>query len=70
PFLAQDGTWVVVVRQRQYECHVRVATARLMHSRTEKEAPPKSLKEKLRGAFEGPPPLVQSWTPPGKQDPA
>ncbi|MGV9357968.1 hypothetical protein [Streptomyces misionensis] len=63
-FLAQDGAWVVLVRQRHRECHIRVTTARLMHSREEKEAPAKSLKEKFRSALEGPPPLPKPWTPP------
>ncbi|CAK7284127.1 hypothetical protein ACNFR7_02400 [Streptomyces sp. RM1] len=63
-FLAQDGAWVVLVRQRHRECHIRVTTARLMYSREEKEAPPKSLKEKFRSALEGPPPLPKPWTPP------
>ncbi|MEU7429028.1 hypothetical protein [Streptomyces sp. NPDC040750] len=63
-FLAQDGAWVVLLRQRHRECHIRVTTARLMHSQEEKETPPKSLKEKLRSALEGPPPLPKPWTPP------
>ncbi|MFI5979206.1 hypothetical protein [Streptomyces sp. NPDC051452] len=63
-FLTQDGAWVVLVRQRHRECHIRVTTARLMHSQEEKEAPPKSLKEKFRSALEGPPPLPKPWTPP------
>ncbi|MGW2746614.1 hypothetical protein [Streptomyces sp. NPDC001450] len=64
-FLAPDGAWVVLVRQRHRECHVRVTTARLMHSREEKEAPPKSLKEKFRSAWDGPPPPEKPWTPAG-----
>ncbi|MFF2571460.1 hypothetical protein [Streptomyces sp. NPDC058084] len=68
--LAQDGAWVVIVRQRQRECHIRVTTARLMHTREEKEAPPKSLKEKFRSAVEGPPLPAEpwTWTPRGKAD--
>ncbi|MEU9096795.1 hypothetical protein [Streptomyces sp. NPDC048361] len=62
-FLAQDGTWVVLVRQRHRACHFRVTAARLMHARTEEEAPAKSLKEKFRSALEGPQPLPQPWTP-------
>ncbi|MCX5387319.1 hypothetical protein [Streptomyces sp. NBC_00083] len=62
-FLAQDGTWVVLVRQRRRECHFRVTAARLMHSRTEEEARAKSLKEKLRSALDGPAPLPQPWAP-------
>ncbi|WP_432126416.1 hypothetical protein [Streptomyces sp. bgisy082] len=59
--LAQDGAWIVLVKQRHRECHIRVTTARLVHSREEKEAPPKSLKEKFRSAMEGPPPAVKPW---------
>ncbi|MEU9192638.1 hypothetical protein [Streptomyces hundungensis] len=64
-FLGRDGTWVVLVRQRQRVCHIRVSAARLVHARKEAEAPPKSLKEKLRGALDGPPPLPEPWAPPG-----
>ncbi|MFG2606404.1 hypothetical protein ACGFT2_23060 [Streptomyces sp. NPDC048514] len=63
-FRTQDGAWVVLVRQRHRDCHIRVTTARLVHSREEKEAPPKSLKEKFRSALEGPPPVPDPWTPP------
>ncbi|WP_328314860.1 hypothetical protein OG432_34335 [Streptomyces sp. NBC_00442] len=62
-FQGQDGTWVVLVRQRGRECHVRVSTARLVHSRTEEEAQAKTLKEKFRSALEGPQPLPQPWAP-------
>ncbi|MFF3639471.1 hypothetical protein [Streptomyces sp. NPDC002250] len=61
-FLTQDGAWVVLVRHRHRNCHIRVTTARLMHSREGKEAPPKSLKEKFRSAMEGPPPPAKPWT--------
>ncbi|POX45075.1 hypothetical protein [Streptomyces sp. Ru72] len=67
-FLAQDGAWVVLVRQGHRECHVRVTTARLMHSQEETQSPPKSLKEKFRSALEGPPPLVKPWAPPRKPE--
>lgn len=67
-FLAQDGAWVVLLRQRHRECHIRVTTARLMHSQEEKEAPPKSFKEKFRNALEGPPPLPKPWAPPGQRE--
>ncbi|MFF7975712.1 hypothetical protein [Streptomyces sp. NPDC007905] len=63
--LTRDGAWVVLVRQRHRECHIRVTTARLMHSKEEKEAPPKSLKEKLRSALDGPPPPDKPWAPAG-----
>ncbi|MFF5637054.1 hypothetical protein [Streptomyces sp. NPDC012825] len=66
--LTQDGAWVVLVKQRHRECHIRVTTARLVHSREEKEAPPKSLKEKFRSAVEGPPPAARPWAwPPGDE---
>ncbi|MFD3622269.1 hypothetical protein ACFWWT_45375 [Streptomyces sp. NPDC058676] len=61
-FLTQDGAWVVLLRQRHRECHIRVTTARLMHTRQEKEALPKSFKEKFRTALEGP----QTPEPPGR----
>ncbi|KOV91498.1 hypothetical protein [Streptomyces sp. NRRL B-3648] len=63
-FLTQDGAWVVLVRQRHRDCHIRVTVARLMYSQEEKEAPAKSLKGKFRNALEGPPPLPKPWTPP------
>ncbi|WP_306324542.1 hypothetical protein [Streptomyces venezuelae] len=68
--LAQDGAWIVLVKQRHRECHIRVTTAQLVHSREEKEAPPKGLKEKLRSAMEGPVPAPKpwSWTSEGKAD--
>ncbi|GLX54318.1 hypothetical protein Shyhy01_72670 [Streptomyces hygroscopicus subsp. hygroscopicus] len=65
-FLAQDGSWVVLLGLRGYQCHIRVTTARLMHVREEKETPPKSLKEMLRSAWEGPPPPVGPWSPPAE----
>ncbi|MEV4950224.1 hypothetical protein [Streptomyces sp. NPDC053755] len=62
-FLTQDGAWVVRLRQRHRECHIRVSTARLVHAQEERQAPPKSLKEKVRGALEGPPLPAKPWTP-------
>ncbi|MEU3937704.1 hypothetical protein AB0E85_37615 [Streptomyces sp. NPDC029044] len=50
-YLTPDGAWVVSVRQRGREAHVRVSVARLMHTQTESEAPAPSWKEKLREAF-------------------
>ncbi|MFF9087532.1 hypothetical protein ACF1BE_14125 [Streptomyces sp. NPDC014991] len=61
--LTADGAWVVLLRQRQRECHIRVTTARLVHATEEKEAPPKSLKDKVRSALEGPPPPPKQWKP-------
>ncbi|MGW6821791.1 hypothetical protein [Streptomyces sp. NPDC055005] len=62
-FLASDGAWLVQLRQRHRECHLRVSTARLIHTREETQAPPMTLKEKLRHALEGPKPSGASWTP-------
>ncbi len=67
-FLAQDGSWVVLVGLRGHQCHIRVSTARLMHVHEEKETPPKTLKEMLRGAWEGPPPPEQPWSPPAEDE--
>ncbi|MFJ6902899.1 hypothetical protein [Streptomyces griseoluteus] len=64
--LAQDGAWVAIVRQRHREARIRVTTARLVHSHEENEAPPKTLRESLRGALQAPPPLPKPWTPPGR----
>ncbi|MGW1133508.1 hypothetical protein [Streptomyces griseoluteus] len=64
--LAQDGAWVVIVRQRHREARLRVTTARLVHSHEEREAPPKTLRESLRGALQAPPPLPKPWAPPGR----
>ncbi|MFJ4343372.1 hypothetical protein [Streptomyces sp. NPDC088915] len=67
--LTQDGAWIVLVKQRHRECHIRVTTAQLVHSKEEKEAPPKSLRDKFRSAMEGPPPAVKPWTwTPGDQN--
>ncbi|MFI8522434.1 hypothetical protein ACIGEZ_32225 [Streptomyces sp. NPDC085481] len=68
--LTRDGAWIVIVRQRHRECHIRVTTARLVHSREEKEAQPKGLKERFRSALDGPPPAANpwTWTPQGKAD--
>ncbi|MFD8210685.1 hypothetical protein ACFV2S_30325 [Streptomyces sp. NPDC059695] len=60
--LTQDGAWIVLVQQRHRACHIRVTTARLLHTREEKEAPPKSLKDKFRSAIEGPAPTPKPWT--------
>ncbi|MFD9380008.1 hypothetical protein ACFWBH_31600 [Streptomyces sp. NPDC059999] len=62
-FLTSDGAWLVQLRQRHRECHLRVSTARLIHTREETQAPPKTLKEKFRHALEGPEPSEASWTP-------
>ncbi|MFC8494126.1 hypothetical protein ACFUJU_25715 [Streptomyces sp. NPDC057235] len=59
--LTQDGAWIVLVKQRHRECHIRVTAAQFVHSSEEREAPPKNLKEKFRSAIEGPPPAVKPW---------
>ncbi|MEV4429688.1 hypothetical protein ACN9M0_38840 [Streptomyces sp. R-07] len=64
-FLAPDGAWLVLLEQHHRECHVRVTTARLVHTHEEKPAPPKTLKEKLRNALEGPEPPTIPWAPKG-----
>ncbi|MGW6982238.1 hypothetical protein ACWGE1_22840 [Streptomyces sp. NPDC054932] len=62
-FLTPDGAWLVQLRQRHRECHIRVTAARLVHTREETQAPPKTLKEKLRHALDGPEPSAEPWTP-------
>ncbi|MGW3683155.1 hypothetical protein [Streptomyces prasinus] len=65
-FLTQDRAWLVLPRQRHRECHIRVSTARLVHRQEEKEAPPKSLKDRFRSGLQGPPePASNPWRPPG-----
>ncbi|MGW2279347.1 hypothetical protein [Streptomyces sp. NPDC001770] len=64
-FLTGDGSWLVHVRQNHRACHFRVSIARLMHTREEGQAPPKSLKEKVRHALDGPEPLPAPWVPKG-----
>ncbi|MCY0960540.1 hypothetical protein [Streptomyces sp. H27-H5] len=59
-FLTLDGAWLVRLRQRHRECHLRVSTARLIHTREVTQAPPKTLKEKFRHALEGPEPSEAS----------
>ncbi|MEU5485662.1 hypothetical protein [Streptomyces mirabilis] len=65
-FLTPGGAWVVLLRQRNRDCHIRVTVARLMHSQEEKRAPPKTLKEMLRSAVQAPAPSPKPWTPAGK----
>ncbi|MFJ7587602.1 hypothetical protein ACIQZO_09475 [Streptomyces sp. NPDC097617] len=62
-FRTPDGAWLVQLKQRHRECHIRVTTARLIHTQEETQAPPKTLKEKLRHALEGPEPSDIPWTP-------
>ncbi|WP_406259346.1 hypothetical protein OH779_40700 [Actinacidiphila glaucinigra] len=57
-FLGRDGSWVVRVEQRQRACHIRVSTARLMHTEEEVDAPKESFKDKLRQAFRDPDPSL------------
>ncbi|MGW5616406.1 hypothetical protein [Streptomyces sp. NPDC003877] len=49
-----DGAWVVSVRQRGREAHMRVSVAELVHKQSESEAPKEpsaSWREKLRDIF-------------------
>ncbi|MFF8938075.1 hypothetical protein ACF08O_25790 [Streptomyces paradoxus] len=46
-YYTPDGAWVVSVRQRGREAHVRVSVARLMYTQAESETPPPSWKKKL-----------------------
>ncbi|MDX2622751.1 hypothetical protein PV356_25015 [Streptomyces sp. WI03-5b] len=62
-FLGSDGSWLAHVRQNHRGCHFRVTAARLVHASKERQAPPKSLKEKVRHALDGPEPLPAPWTP-------
>lgn len=62
-FLAGDGAWLVHLRQRHRACHVRVSTARLVHTKEETQAPPHSFKDKLRHALNGPEPSDEPWKP-------
>ncbi len=63
-YLTPDGAWLVWLRQRDRECHVRVTAARLVHTQEETQAPPKTLKEKVRHALVyGPEPLAPAWAP-------
>ncbi|MGW6704041.1 hypothetical protein ACWGDE_03955 [Streptomyces sp. NPDC054956] len=61
-FLTPDGAWLVQLKQRHRECHIRVTAARLIHAQEETQAPQKSFKEKLRHALEIPEPS-KPWTP-------
>ncbi len=62
-FRTTGGDWVVRVRQHHRECHIRVSTARLVHEREEVQAPPKSLKERLRAAVMEGPEHPEPWAP-------
>ncbi|MFD3804690.1 hypothetical protein ACFWSF_16950 [Streptomyces sp. NPDC058611] len=62
-FLTSDGAWLVWLRQRDRACHVRVTAARLVHAQEETQAPPKTLKEKVRQALDGPEPSEPAWAP-------
>ena len=64
-FLTSDGAWVVRLEQHERECHIRVTVARLMHTQVEVKAPPKTFKEKVRHALEGPGPSQGPWVPKG-----
>ncbi|MFD4247683.1 hypothetical protein ACFWP3_39790 [Streptomyces sp. NPDC058525] len=63
-FLTPDGTWLVHLKQRHRECHIRVSTARLVHTQEETQAPPpETIKQKLRHALERHTPSDTRWTP-------
>ncbi|MFD9542452.1 hypothetical protein [Streptomyces sp. NPDC060022] len=64
-FLTSDGAWLVRLKQHHRECHIRVTAARLIHTQEEKQAPPKTLKEKVRHALDGPEPSETPWAPKG-----
>ncbi|MFE9852582.1 hypothetical protein ACFYPN_27815 [Streptomyces sp. NPDC005576] len=64
-YLTSDGSWLVRLQQHHRTSHIRVTVARLVHSRAEEQAPPRSLKEKLRHALDAPPPVPVPWTPKG-----
>ncbi|MEU8779487.1 hypothetical protein [Streptomyces sp. NPDC048606] len=62
-FQTGDGAWMVSIRQRGRGCHVRVTIGRLVHLQDESEAPPVSLKEKLRSVVQPPAPRPIPWSP-------
>ncbi|MFE3560283.1 hypothetical protein ACFXKW_36340 [Streptomyces sp. NPDC059193] len=63
-FLTPDGTWLVHLKQRHRECHIRVSTARLVHTQEETQAPPpETIKQKLRHALERHTPSDTRWIP-------
>ncbi|MFF4324811.1 hypothetical protein [Streptomyces sp. NPDC001568] len=62
-FLTRDGAWVVSIAQRGRGCHIRVTVGRLVHLQDESEAPPRSLKEKLRSVVQAPGPRPAPWMP-------
>ncbi|MEU1472606.1 hypothetical protein ABZ434_30875 [Streptomyces sp. NPDC005761] len=62
-FLTPGGVWLVWLRQHQRECHIRVSTARLVHTQEEGHPLPRTLKEKLRNVLEGPDPSPVPWAP-------
>ncbi|MER5734829.1 MULTISPECIES: hypothetical protein [unclassified Streptomyces] len=62
-FRTSGGDWLVRLKQGHRECHIRVSTARLVHEQEERQAPPKSLKEKFRTVLEGPEAPEAPWAP-------
>lgn len=64
-FLTSDGAWLVWLKQDHRECHIRVTAARLIHTQEERKAPPKTFKEKVRHALDGPEPSEPPWAPKG-----
>ncbi|MGW4232522.1 hypothetical protein ACWEF9_25085 [Streptomyces sp. NPDC004980] len=61
-FRTSDGAWLVLLKQHHRECHIRVTAARLIHTRDEKKAPPRTLKETLRQALDNTDP-EPPWAP-------
>ncbi|MFJ9061393.1 hypothetical protein [Streptomyces sp. NPDC102409] len=64
-FLTSDGAWLVRLQHHHRDCHIRVTTARLVHTQEEKQAPQKSFKEKVKRALDGPEPPEKPWVPKG-----
>ncbi|MFB8029260.1 hypothetical protein ACFQ6U_26045 [Streptomyces sp. NPDC056465] len=62
-FLTSDGAWLVRLQQHHRDCHIRVTTARLMHTQEETLAPPKSFKQKVKHVLDGPEPSEAPWAP-------
>ncbi|MFB9367993.1 hypothetical protein ACWCYY_12245 [Kitasatospora sp. NPDC001664] len=62
-FRAGDGSWLVWLRQHHRECHLRVTTARLVHVVEGNDAPPKTFRDRLRNALDGPAPEPTRWAP-------
>ncbi|MFI5527765.1 hypothetical protein ACIA8O_04320 [Kitasatospora sp. NPDC051853] len=62
-YRTSDGSWLVRLSQQHRECHLRVTTARLVHVVEGTDAPPKTFRQKLRTALDGPDPAPAPWAP-------